>query len=235
MEREQENTLNIINDKLGNIFSSSGKKIFLALLCVLVLAGSSFAFMPKSNTKTKDSTPSALKSKAKPVAEKPLPAEAPKAIEPKKANVDVEVEVLPQSDSKMVNYNVEDFGRSNPFLPSSESFTDLRKYGFELMAPPETIGEEESEAAKIMTTKVSGIMYQPNNPSAILNIEGEDYLVRSGDYINNYRILSIDKDMVTVQLGVNIHKARVGEIITDAGMKHNNVYDLQNKFGGARR
>ena len=78
-------------------------------------------------------------------------------------------------------------------------------------------------------------MYDEKNPSAILNIEGEDYLVKTGDNINNYRILSISKDIVTVQLGMNVHKARVGEIISDATVNHNNVYDLHNKFGGAKR
>ena len=106
------------------------------------------------------------------------------------------------------------------------------KYGFELMAPPEELSSEDSEAAKVMTTKVSGIMYNDNNSSAILNIEGSDYLVRSGDYIHKYKVLAIASDSVTVQLGNNIYKAKVGEIITES-LKHNTIDNLQNKFGGA--
>ena len=225
--------MSTINDKLDEIFSPNGKKLFIALICIAILAGASFAIMPKTENKTtkKDVSP-ALETKKPPVT-KAISKEKPIQEPPQKD--EVEIDVIEQSESKMVSLSVEELGRSNPFLPSSESFTDLRKYGFELMAPPETIAEDEAEAVKVMTTKVSGIMYQPNNPSAILNIEGEDYLVRSGDYINNYRVLSIDKDMVTVQLGVNVHKARVGEILSDSTMNYNNVYDLENKFGGARR
>ena len=224
--------MNIINEKLDEIFSPNGKKVFLALVCIAIIAGIAFAFMPKAEEKVAKDVPAVLET-AKPAVEKTV--QAPNAELKTPQEEEVEIDVVEQSDSKMVSLNVEDLGRSNPFLPSSESFTDLRKYGFELMAPPETLAEEEAEAVKVMTTKVSGIMYQPNNPSAILNIEGEDYLVRSGDYINNYRVLSIDKDMVTVQLGINVHKARVGEIISDSTVNYNNVYDLENKFGGARR
>ena len=224
--------MNIINEKLDEIFSPNGKKVFLALVCIAIIAGIAFAFMPKAEEKVAKDVPAVLET-AKPAVEKTV--QAPNAELKTPQEEEVEIDVVEQSDSKMVSLNVEDLGRSNPFLPSSESFTDLRKYGFELMAPPETLAEEEAEAVKVMTTKVSGIMYQPNNPSAILNIEGEDYLVRSGDYINNYRVLSIDKDMVTVQLGINVHKARVGEILSDSTMNYNNVYDLENKFGGARR
>lgn len=137
--------------------------------------------------------------------------------------------------SKMVTFTVENVGRANPFLPPSEEFTNMKQYDFDLVAPPETIADEEADAVKVVATKVSGIMYDEKNPSAILNIEGEDYLVKTGDNINNYRILSISKDIVTVQLGMNVHKARVGEIISDATVNHNNVYDLHNKFGGAKR
>ena len=225
--------MSTINDKLDEIFSPNGKKVFIVLICIAILAGASFAFMPKTENKSaKKEVSPALETKKPPVT-KAIPEEKP-VQEPQKKD-EVEIDVIEQSESKMVSLSVEELGRSNPFLPSSESFTDLRRYGFELMAPPETIAEDEAEAVKVMTTKVSGIMYQPNNPSAILNIEGEDYLVRSGDYINNYRVLSIDKDMVTVQLGVNVHKARVGEILSDSTMNYNNVYDLENKFGGARR
>ena len=150
--------------------------------------------------------------------------------------IDIEdIDDIDKSEEKMVSLSVEDYGRPNPFLPGSESYANLRKYGFELMAPPETLSGTETEAAKVMTTKVSGIMYEPNNPSAILNIEGADYLVRSGDYINNYKVLSISKDLVTVQLGANIYKARVGEVITDSELNYNNVYNLENKFGGAKK
>ena len=83
-----------------------------------------------------------------------------------------------------------------------------------------------------MTTKVSGIMFDKFNPSAILNISGADYLVRTGDVVNNYKVLSIAQDTVTVQYGANVYKAGVGELFTGEGINYNTISNLQNKFGG---
>ncbi len=100
------------------------------------------------------------------------------------------------------------------------------------MAPPETI-TEDADAIEVVKTKVSGIMYDKYNPSAILNINGSDHLVRSGDLINNYKILAINPDNVTVQLGHNIYKAGVGQMFTGEGVNYNSVANLERKFGGA--
>ena len=89
----------------------------------------------------------------------------------------------------------------------------------------------DTTATEIMTTKVSGIMFDKFNPSAILNINGTDYLVRSGDIINGYKILSIGKETVTVQFGSNVYKASVGELFTGQGINYNTVSNLENKFG----
>lgn len=80
-------------------------------------------------------------------------------------------------------------------------------------------------------------MYDRNNPSAILNIEGSDYLVRSGDVINGYKVLSIGKNSVTVQMGSNVYKAGVGQLVTSgqADVNYNKVANLNKKFGGANR
>lgn len=145
--------------------------------------------------------------------------------------VDVEENV---DDGKRVSLFVEEYGRSNPFLPPNESITDTMRYGFDIMAPPETLSTEDVEAAKIMTTKISGIMYNSKSSSAILNIEGSDYLVHSGDNINRYKVLAIAPDTVTVQLGNNVYKAKVGEVITET-LNHNTIDNLSNKFGGANK
>ena len=59
-------------------------------------------------------------------------------------------------------------------------------------------------------------------------------MVRAGDYINRYKVLAIAPDMVTVQLGNNVYKAKVGEIITET-LNHNTIDNLSNKFGGANK
>ncbi len=142
-----------------------------------------------------------------------------------------------KKDDTMVAMSVEDLGRSDPFLPENERYAQAKarskqkpKYAADLLPPPETISVDET-ATEVMTTKVSGIMFDKYNPSAILNINGMDYLVRSGDLVNGYKILSIGKETVTVQYGANVYKASVGGLFTDNGIHFNSVSNLSNKFG----
>ena len=126
--------------------------------------------------------------------------------------------------------------KANPFLPyrnlgEEVAVGDLPN--IELLEPPETLNEN-SDAARIMDTIVSGILYDRFSPSAILNIEGNDYLVKKGDVVNNYKVLSILEDSVTVKLGANVYKAGIGEILTEGTLNHNNVSNLNNKFGGVQ-
>ena len=54
------------------------------------------------------------------------------------------------------------------------------------------------------------------------------------DVVNNYKVLCIAHDSVTVKLGENTYKAGIGEILTEGTLNHNDVSNLNNKFGGAR-
>lgn len=141
------------------------------------------------------------------------------------------------ADDKMVTVSFENAGRANPFLPAGEvkSVSKKELFDFELIEPPVTT-EADSHASKIVTTKISGIMFDNENPSAILNIEGEDYLVRSGDVINGYKILAISPSTVTVQLGSNVYKAGVGETVGNySEINFNTISNLSKKFGGNNR
>ena len=72
---------------------------------------------------------------------------------------------------------------ANPFLPYRDiGKTSVQKDvpAFDLVEPPEVVNEN-SDAARVMDTIVSGILYDKYSPSAILNIEGNDYLVKKGD------------------------------------------------------
>lgn len=126
--------------------------------------------------------------------------------------------------------------KANPFVPyrdltNSAVVTDIP--AFNLIEPPEVINEN-SDAARVMDTIVSGILYDKFSPSAILNIEGNDYLVKKGDVVNNYKVVNIAQDSVTVQLGKNVYKAGIGEILTEGTINHNEVANLNNKFGGVK-
>ncbi len=129
--------------------------------------------------------------------------------------------------------------KAHPFVPyrnigdnQDELVNDVPKY--DLIAPPE-LQDESSDVAKVMDTVVSGILFDKYSPSAILNINGNDYLVKKGDTVNNYKILSIAQDCVTVQLGKNTFKAGIGEILSDGSVNYNTVSNLNRKFGGEQR
>ena len=127
--------------------------------------------------------------------------------------------------------------KPNPFVPyrniDGESvLSDIPKY--DLVEPPEDL-DAASDAARVMDTIVSGILYNKFGSSAILNIEGSDYLVKKGDTVNNYKIMDIQADSVTVKLGKNTYKAGIGEILTEGEIFVNEVSNLDKKFGGEKR
>ncbi len=159
---------------------------------------------------------------------------------PQGADEDIEIitkkSASPKSE-KMVLITVASSGRSNPFLPANENvLPESLSY---LTTPPETL-PKDTDTSKIMTTTISGILYDKYSPSAIINIEGTDYLVKVGDIINHYKVLSIDKIQVIVKLGQNVYKAGVGELLSQTGLEQNNianldknnVANLNKKFGG---
>lgn len=128
--------------------------------------------------------------------------------------------------------------KANPFLPYREiSGNNSRNVGdvpVQALIEPPSVSGANPDAVRVMDTMVSGILFDKFNPSAILNIEGNDYLVKKGDVVNNYKVLAIAQDSVTVQLGANVYKAGIGEILTEGSLNHNDVSNLSNKFGGAR-
>ena len=122
--------------------------------------------------------------------------------------------------------------KPDPFMPYrdvSVSFNAPPK--FELLEPPES-ANEGSDAARVMDVSVSGILYDLYSPSAILNIEGVDHLVKKGDTMSNYKVLDINKSSVTVKLGQNIYRAGIGEMLTTNNIHYNKVSNLDSKFGG---
>lgn len=138
---------------------------------------------------------------------------------------------------------VEDTGREDPFLPGNEIY-DIQsevvnvvrkkpKPSYELLPPPETITSDKM-ATDVMTTRVSGLLYDKKSPSAIINIDNKDFLVRKGDVINDYKVLDIEKTFVTVQHGANVYKAGVGELLTGKDVNYNTISNLDQKFGSVK-
>lgn len=153
-----------------------------------------------------------------------------KTIQSSEGDVDILVKNKDlKRSSKMVFVSVSNSGRSNPFLPANEN---VLPPSLSYLAPPPEVALKDSDAGKVMSTTISGILYDKNNPSAIINIEGADYLVKTGDTIHNYKVLSITQNQVLVQLGKNIYKAGVGELLSETDLNYNVIANLNKKFGG---
>ena len=151
---------------------------------------------------------------------------------------------------KMVSVSLDNVGRANPFMPPGEkpelseaaknavAAIPQQRLQYDVLPPLETPSASVDEnARRAATTRISGIMYQKNNPSAILNIDGMDYFVRSGDVLNGYKVLSISKSVVTVQVGANVYKAGVGQLVEEGKnlVNYNTVANLSTKFGGNKK
>lgn len=126
--------------------------------------------------------------------------------------------------------------KANPFLPyrdigAIQSTNDVPSAT--LVEPPQ-VSDVSMDAIRVMDTIVSGILFDKYSPSAILNIEGNDYLVKKGDVVNNYEVMNILPDSVTVKLGANVYKAGIGEILTEGSLNYNDVSNLNKKFGGVQ-
>ena len=108
-------------------------------------------------------------------------------------------------------------GRRNPFVPSA-MFNDsvFGNLGANLTMPPEIDPDDPQavEARKLFSISVSGIMYDPSKPSAILRFDDKDYFVQKGDRIDTYTVHLITKEYVAIRNQANIYKAYVGESFT---------------------
>lgn len=104
--------------------------------------------------------------------------------------------------------------------------------------PPTSLASSTAAAAKITRTKVVGIMYNRNNPSAIINVDDKDYLVRQGDKIigQEYKVIQINPNWITVSLGSNVYSAGIGEMFSreEFSKTQNDLYNLKNRFGGRK-
>lgn len=114
---------------------------------------------------------------------------------------------------------------------------DISPYKFNLPVPPTSL-DTHTFAAKITKTKVVGIMYNSKSPSAIINVDNKDYLVRPGDKIigQEYKVVKITPTWVTAAMGSNVYSAAIGELFSKDGVETNqtDIYNLKERFGGRK-
>lgn len=171
---------------------------------------------------------SADKAKVEP-ADKPLTA-LEKAELKKKQDEQKENQV--GLSSRPVIVPVSAGGRVDPFMPYYQQQAISQAPKFELIAPPATIPDADPVIDELFETKISGIMYDPARPSAIVNFGGNDQLVHKGDVVKGYTIVNITKDCVVIKYKSNIYQATVGQSLND-GVNLNPVSNLTKSFGGA--
>jgi len=115
---------------------------------------------------------------------------------------------------KKVVVSIENYGRLDPFMPYSEkSIASSSVPAFSDIPLPPSVGEADTSVKDLIQAKVAGILYDRYRPTAILNILGEDHLVKKGESISDFYIQDIQKDYVVVKSGYNVYKTSIGEIV----------------------
>ena len=153
-----------------------------------------------------------------------------------------------QEEKKQV-INIVPTGRTNPFMPLQKyiyveppkpappkpvtvvkTINNLDYDSITIPKPPKAYGEISEMTTKLMSIAVSGIMYDTQKPSAIINYDNDDYFVQIGDKLNNFRVVDIGPNYVKIAFGKNIYKANVGE-----EFKINEFYGNVPYQGGGRQ
>ncbi len=116
-------------------------------------------------------------------------------------------------DTNKANIQIVTTGRVNPFVPVG----NLNNIGFitspkiDILPPNETLGQPDPLLDKLMSIKVSGILYDGVNSSAVINLNGVDYFVQKGDKIDSFTVINITKTSVAIKEKNNIFSASIGQ------------------------
>ncbi|MDD3014326.1 MAG: hypothetical protein PHC34_11545 [Candidatus Gastranaerophilales bacterium] len=120
-----------------------------------------------------------------------------------------------EDDEDTVIINVSNFGRSNPFKPFVEKslMNDSLFQNPQINVPKPPEYDPDPNFSTLLGIKVSGILYDNTRPSAIINVDNNDYLVHKGDFLFNFYVKDITSDKIAIKYENNIYKAGIGEII----------------------
>lgn len=149
-------------------------------------------------------------------------------------------EAKPEVEKKQV-INVIPTGRSNPFMPIAKYAkttipdTSVLYDKVGVPKPPETYGIQQEETMQMMTIAVSGIMYDEVKPSAIITYNDNDYFVQKGDRLDNYKIIDIARNHVTIALGSNTYRANVGEEFKITSKFNGSAQFIPSQQGGGKQ
>jgi len=118
-------------------------------------------------------------------------------------------------DTSKIAVPVRTGGRAEPFYPIGYSAPRKIVNDDYIIAPPlaEPPPEQDNILQKMTKIAVNGIMYDKDRPAAIIQYNGVDQLVHKGDTIEDYQIVDITKNEVTIKdkNGKNTFKAALGQ------------------------
>ena len=101
--------------------------------------------------------------------------------------------------------------------------------------PPPKMGVQDDETVKMLTIAVSGIMYDDVKPSAIISLDDNDYFVQKGDKLDDYKVIDIGRNYVTIAYGKNLYKANIGEEFKISSKFYGSAQYLSNDADGGRQ
>ncbi len=140
-----------------------------------------------------------------------------------------------ENNAIMVSYNK--IANINPFKPPVIKEVDtpyelINDTQFEIIEPPVTSVPDEN-LTRLLQTQISGILYDEESPSAIVNLNGIDQFVKIGDTVSGYTIKDITRNKVQISYKNNSYVAAVGELFTRGALEKKQAVDnLENKFAG---
>ncbi len=229
--------------------------ILIALLvAVLVMAGIYYYFTstqnpneplvsPSTKTEMDNMTPEKLEDRANDLQETEEIAEDQSASIPvvNDENIDTLKADEVQLPEKKQVISIIPTGRINPFMPIQkydkagidDTVIQYDKVG--IPTPPIKMGVKDEETVKMLTISVSGIMYDDVKPSAIITLDNNDYFVQKGDMLDNYKVIDIGRNFVTVAHDKNLFKANVGEEFKISSKFYGSAQYIPQGQGGGRQ
>ena len=154
------------------------------------------------------------------------------------AETPIDPAVANENNDIIVSYDK--VARLNPFKPPvfeaeaeiAKTYGSLNNTDFEIVEPPSSSVPDEN-LTKLLQTQVSGILYDEESPSAIVNLNGVDTFVKAGDVMSGYKIQTITRDKVQINYKNNSYVASVGALFVK-GMVESRpaVANLEKKFAG---
>lgn len=160
----------------------------------------------------------------------PVPENSDKKNSPEGDGEDKKEETIVLSD-RTIRTEIDEGGRKSPFVPYKERNLTYESMNFGDLPLPPGEGDMDVSLASLITAKVTGILFEDESPSAIINVLDSDYLVKPGDKVESFEIEAITKDYVSIKTGTNVFRAKVGDIV-DGELYGTGVYNLGHRFAG---